>query len=59
MNESEEGGTDGAPLFCQLLTPKILKDFFTVVGEIEPKHQIRLISCGFDHCLAVTDPPSG
>jgi hypothetical protein len=38
MNESEEGGTDGAPLFCQLLTPKILKDFFTVCGELEPKH---------------------
>ena len=37
---SENNGADGAPLFCQMITPKILNDFFSVQGELDIKHSI-------------------
>ena len=37
----------GGPLFLKLLTEKILKSF--------ARSQVKYLSCGFEHCLAVTE----
>ena len=50
-NNDDDNDNEGIPLFCQLLTSNIITTLF--LGE---QRKIKLLSCGFDHCLAVTSP---
>ena len=47
MDKDEEDGEVGGPLFLKLLTDNILKSF--------AKSQVKLLSCGFEHCIVVTE----